>query len=256
MTWTLRITLTIVALVLGCGSASASMNATDDATLAKHVLTENELNRLAAVMEDAKAHGLGASISMTGANSLDSIAARVDAAPGAHTLLASHGFTAREYVITVLSTLHVAMKAQMGEADNSPNAAFYRAHQSQIDRMMDLGPGVLPTAGKSGDVSSLYVKKLGECTNAAMGSAALVPLSMRGTVNTPVESRESTAKALADMATKVSEQNLKDDFRDISDEIRRQAAAPQFTSTPRFKHGVDDLNSWVKLNCSNDALRK
>ena len=256
MTWKLRITLTIIALILSGGNASASMNATDEATLAKHVLTENELNRLAAVMDDAKAHGLGASVNMTGANSLDAIAARIDAESGAHSLLASHGFTAREYVITVLSTLRVAMTAQMGGATNTPNAAFYRAHRTQIDRIMDLGPSTPSTTGKSEDVSSLDAKKLGECAKVAIGSAALVPLSMRGTSNTPAESRENTAKVLADMSTKVNEQNLKVDFRDLADEIRRQAAAPQFTSTPRFQHGIDDLNSWLHTNCSNDALKK
>jgi hypothetical protein len=257
MTWKLRITLMVVTLMLGCGSAWASLSSTDEATLAQHVLNEDELNRLAALMEDAKVHGQGASVNMTDANSLDSVAARVDAEPGAHTLLASHGFTAREYVITVLSTLRVAMKAQMGEATNTPNAAFYRAHQSQIDRMMDMGPGNSSAAAAKGeDVSSLNAKRLGECTKVAMGSVALVPLSMRGSVNAPVESRENTAKVLADMASKVSEQNLKDDFRDISDEIRRQAAAPQFTSTPRFKHGFDDLNSWLNTHCSKEALKK
>ena len=256
MTWKLRITLTIVALGLSCGSASTSLNATDEATLAKHVLTENELNRLAAVMEDAKAHGQGASVNMTGADSLESIAARVDAEPGAHALLASHGFTAKEYVVTVLSTLRVAMEAQTGRASSNPNAAFYRAHQAQIDQMLDMGPSTPSATGKGEDLGSLDAKKLGECTKVAMGSVALVPLSMRGTANTPAESREKTAKVLADMAGKVSEQNLKDDFRDISDEIRRQAAAPQFTSTPRFAHGVDDLNNWLHSNCSKDALKK
>jgi hypothetical protein len=148
------------------------------------------------------------------------------------------------------------MKALMGDATNTPNAAFYRAHKSQIDRMMDIGPGTSSTGDRHEDVSSLNARKLGECTKVAMGSVALVPLSMRGTVNSPVESRENTAKVLADMASKVSEQNLKDDFRDISDEIRRQAAAPQFTSTPRFTRGVDDLNNWLHANCTQDAMKK
>jgi hypothetical protein len=252
----LRIVFTIVALTLGWGNASASLNATDEATLVKHVLTESELDRLAAVMTDAKAHGQGASVNTTGANSLDSLAARVAAEPGAHALLASHGFTAREYVVTVLTTLRTAMNAQMGRETNTANAAFYRAHKAKIDGMMDMGPGTPASADKSEDISSLDAKKLGECTKVAMGSVALVPLSMRGSANSPAESRETTATVLADMATKVSEQNLKDDFRDIADEIRLQAAAPQFTSTPRFTRGVTDLNNWLHANCSKDALKR
>jgi uncharacterized protein YdbL (DUF1318 family) len=256
MTCKLRMTLAIVALSIGCGNASASLNATDEATLAQHVLTENELNRLAAVMADASVHGQGASINMAGTESLESIAAQVDAQPGAHALLASHGFTAKEYVVTVLSTLRVAMNARTGRTTSAPNAAFYRAHQAQIDRMMSLGPSPASATDRSADVSSLDASKLGECTKVAMGSAALVPLSMRGTANTPAESREKTAKVLADFSSKVSEPNLKDDFRDLSEEIRRQAAAPQFTSTPRFAHGVDDLTNWLHSNCSEQALRK
>ena len=56
-----------------------------------------------------------------------------------------------------------------------------------------------------------------------MGPVALMPLSIRGTANGPPVSRETVANVLADLASKVGEQNLKDDFRDMSDEIRRQA---------------------------------
>jgi hypothetical protein len=52
------------------------------------------------------------------------------------------------------------------------------------------------------------------------------------------------------------EQNLKDDFRDMSDEIRHQAAAPQFTSTPRFTRAVDDVKNWLQSNCSKEALKQ
>jgi len=65
-----------------------------------------------------------------------------------------------------------------------------------------------------------------------MGPVALMPLSMRGTAGGPPESREHIANALANLVTKVGEQNLKDDFRDISDEIRRQAAA---RNSPRHR---------------------
>jgi len=41
---------------------------------------------------------------------------------------------------------------------------------------------------------------------------ALMPLSMRSTTNSPPSSRETVAKVLADLAAKVGEQNLKDDF--------------------------------------------
>ena len=171
-------------------------------------------------------------------------------------MLAAHGFTAKEYVVTVLSTLRVAMDAQTGRTSSNPNAAFYRAHQAQIDRMLDMPPSGPSAMGKSEDFSSLDAKKLGECTKVAMGSAMLAPLSIRGTVNTPVASREKIGQVLADMSAKVDEQNLKDDFRDIGDEIRRQAAAPQFTATPRFTHGVNDLDNWLHSHCSKDGLKK
>ena len=73
-----------------------------------------------------------------------------------------------------------------------------------------------------------------------MRSVALVSLSMRGTANTPAESREKTPRVLVDMAGKVSEQNLKDDFRDISDETRPQAAAP--LNSPRHR---DSRAEWT-----------
>jgi hypothetical protein len=256
MSWRLRTVLTVLALTLGCGTALARLNATDEATLAKHVLSEDELNRLAAVMEDAKAHGQGASVNLDGADSLDSIATRVDAQSGAHSLLAAHGFSARAYVVTVLTTLHTALNTQTGKETNASNAAFYRAHQAKIDRMMDLGPSAPSSTDKSTDVGSPDSRKLGECTKVAMGSVALVPLGMRGSANTPPEAREQIAKTLADMATQVSEQNLKNDFRDIGEEIRRQAAAPQFTSTPRFAHGLDDLSNWLQTHCSKEALKR
>jgi hypothetical protein len=256
MTCKFRTLLAIITLMVGCGTASASLNATDEATLANHVLTEDELNRLAAVMEDAQTHGKGASINPDGANSLDSLAARVDAQPGAHSMLASHGFTARAYVVTVLTTLRTALNAQTGKETNASNAAFYRAHKAKIDRMMDLGTRASSGAYPRDEINSVDAQKLGECTKVAMGAAALMPLSMRGTANSPPESRETLAKALADTATKVSAQNLKDDFRVVGEEIRRQAAAPQFTSTPRFAHGVDDLNNWLNTHCSKDALKR
>ena len=256
MTRQLGIALTIVALTLGCGTAAASFDAADQATLTKHVLTEDELNRLTAVMEDAKAHGHAPSVNMTGADSLDALAAKADKEPGVHALLAAHGFTARDYVVASLTTARTAMMAQTGAGTGTPNVAFYRAHQVQIDRMMDLGPGAAPAADNDEDLSALNAKKLGECTKVAMGPVALMPLSMRGTANSPPESRETTAKVLADLATKVGEQNLKADFRDISDEIRRQAAAPQFTSTPRFTRAVDDVKNWLHSNCSKEALKQ
>ncbi|HWM70813.1 MAG TPA: hypothetical protein VNO35_29855 [Steroidobacteraceae bacterium] len=252
MTRQLGIALTILAL--GCVTAAAGFDAADQTTLAKHVLTEDELNRLMAVMEDAKGHGHAPSVNMAGAGSLDALAAKVDTEPGIHALLAAHGFTAQDYVVAALTTARTAMMAQMGAGN--PNVAFYRAHQAQIDRMMDLGPGAASAAGNDEDLSALNTKKLGECTKVAMGPVALMPLSMRGTAGGPPESREHIANALANLVTKVGEQNLKDDFRDISDEIRRQAAAPQFTSTPRFTRAVDDVKNWLQGNCSKEALKQ
>jgi hypothetical protein len=83
-----------------------------------------------------------------------------------------------------------------------------------------------------------------------------MPLSIRGTANGPPVSRETVANVLADLASKVGEQNLKDDFRDMSDEIRRQAAAPQFTPTPRSTRALDDVTSWLQSNCSKEALKQ
>jgi hypothetical protein len=254
MTRELGIALTIVALVLSCGTAVAGFGAADQATLAKHVLTEDELNRLAAVMEDAKAHGHAPSVNMAGAASLDALAASADKQPGVHALLAAHGFAARDYVVAALTTARTAMMAQTGAGTGTPNVAFYRAHQAQIDRMMDLGPA--PAAGTAQDLSALNARKLGECTKVAMGPVALMPLSIRGTANGPPVSRETVANVLADLASKVGEQNLKDDFRDMSDEIRRQAAAPQFTPTPRSTRALDDVTSWLQSNCSKEALKQ
>jgi hypothetical protein len=89
-----------------------------------------------------------------------------------------------------------------------------------------------------------------------MGPVALVPLSMPGTANSPPGSRETVAKVLADLVNKVAELNLKDDFRDLSDEIRRQAAAPQFNPTPRFTRAMEDVKSWLQSNCSKEALKQ
>lgn len=248
-----RIALVIINLALGCGTARAGLDPASEATLAKHVLTENELNRLGAAMQDALAHGQATSIDLAGAHSIDSLGARIDAQPGAPALLAAHGFTGRDYVIAVLATLRAEMAAQMGAGTNSPNVAFYRTHQAPIDRVMGLDSGAASTADPGTNLSALNPKKLGECTEVAMGSVSLVPLSMRGTANTPAESRETVAKVLADLVPKVGEQNLKEDFRALSEEIRRQAAAPQFTSTPRFTRALGDLNAWLRTNCSKDA---
>ena len=258
MTWKLAIALMVAAVALGSETAAAAgLDTADQATLAKHVLTEDELNRLAAVMDDAKARGRAPSVNMVGVSSLDELAARTDKEPGVHDLLAAHGFTARNYVVAALTTARTAMTARMGGGAGTPNVAFYRAHQTQIDRMMNLSPG---SGGASdsddGDVSALNAKQLGECTKVAMGPVALMPLSMRGTANTPPSSRETVAKVLADLATKVGEQNLKDDFRDLSDEIRRQAAAPQFTPTPRATQALDDVNNWLQSHCSKEALKR
>jgi hypothetical protein len=162
MTRHLGIALTIVALALACATAAAGLNSADQATLAKHVLTEDELNRLSAVMEDGKAHGHEPSVDLAGASSLDALAAKADKEPGLHALLAAHGFTARDYVVAALTTARTAMMAQMGTGTGTPNVAFYRAHQAKIDRMMDLGAA--PAAGSNEDLSALNAKKLGECT--------------------------------------------------------------------------------------------
>jgi hypothetical protein len=256
MTRQLGITLAFVVLAFGCGTAAAGFNAADQATLTKHVLTEDELNRLAAVMEDAKVHGHEPSVNVVGVGSLEALAVKVDQQPGVHALLAAHGFTARDYVVAALSTARAAIMAQTGAGAGTANVAFYRAHQARIDRMMDLGSGAAPGAGDDADLTVLNAKKLGECTKVAMGSVALLPLSVRGSANSPPASRETAAKVLADLGAKVSEQNLKDDFRDISDEIRRQAAAPQFTPTPRSTQALDDVKSWLQSNCSKEGLKQ
>jgi hypothetical protein len=253
------IALTLVALISGWGTAGAAgLDAADQATLAKHVLTEDELSRLAAVMEDAKARGSAPSVNIVGISSLDELVARTDKEPGVHALLGAHGFTTREYVVAALSTARAAMMARTGSGTGTPNVAFYRAHQAQIDRMMNLGPGSAgaPAAHHDEDLGALNAKKLGECTKVAMGPVFLAPLGVRGSVNFPPSSREGVARALSDLADKVSEQNLKDDFRDISAEIRRQAAAPRMTPTPRFTQAVEDVKGWLQSECSKEALKK
>lgn len=172
-------------------------------------------------------------------------------------MLAAHGFTARDYVIASLTTARTAMMARMSAGAATPNVAFYRAHQAQIDKMMDLDAGdTAPSADKIEDLQGLNAKKLGECTKVAMGPTYLMPLTMRGTANTGPKLPVSVADALTDLASKVGEQNLRNDFRDIADELRRQAGAPQFNPTPRVTQALDDVKNWLSTNCSKEGLKR
>jgi hypothetical protein len=258
MTRQLGIALAIVAWVLGCGTAAASLDVADQATLAKHVLTEDELNRMIALTKDAKGRNHGPSVDMSDVGSLEALAAKADKQPGAHALLAAHGFTAREYLVAVLTTARTVMAARMGGGAGTPNVAFYRAHQAQMDRMMNLmsGSDGETTAGNDEDLSGLNVKMLGECTKVTLGTAPLASLPPRNVLDSAAPFHEALANTLAKFASKVGPQNLKDDFRDLSDEIRRQAAAPKFIPTPRFSRALDDLKSWLQNNCSKEAMKK
>lgn len=197
-----------------------------------------------------------------GPKSLDAMVATLSARPGAAAYLAQQGLTAREYVLggTALmaaalddmTALHpeLAPEGAPGAPATTPaNLAFFRAHKNEIHQVMQAEGRRRLQADMAKSGSTMTVAQIKPCVIISVVTVTLASLHEPGTAKAPAASKTQIAQGLADMAKPLAEQNLRDDITDIGDEIRRQAAAPQFQPTTRFAHGLDDMTAWAKANC-------
>jgi hypothetical protein len=97
--------------------------------------------------------------SQSQAQSVDEIAAVLDAAPGAKAAIASAGMTTREYVIFSLSVFHNGMAAwavsqpggKLPPGTSKGNVDFYQAHEAELASLGELTKSADCDAEQTGD---------------------------------------------------------------------------------------------------------
>jgi hypothetical protein len=143
-----------LALVVAPPTNAGGLTAADQAAVARYNLTEDFLERALALARDvATQHAAQPPLDLSGVTSLDDMAAKLEAEPSVHDLLAKHGFTAKDYLVGT-AALGQSMLAARLEADpaqantidrskfNDANVAFYRTHQDKVALLMAmLGAG-------------------------------------------------------------------------------------------------------------------
>ena len=235
---------------------AAALSDADKAAIASHKLTLDELHRMEAIAQE-----LGPDqpdLDLAGAPSLDDMAAQINANPKLKALLEKHGMAPRDLLVATFSLVGAVMAEQMGGGADNPNSAFYREHKAEIDAYMNQGDD--DDSGDDGedpdDLTAYDGEQMGECVKVGMAPVALMPLAVRGSIETTPQDRENVAKTLSDLSEKVKAENIRKDLTVMSDEVRRQAHNKRMVDTPQFTGALDDLKAWLETNCSKDALTK
>lgn len=116
----------------------------------QYQLSESFLHKIEAVTRDGQAMHLKNRLDPSGATSIDELAQRLDKIPEAHQLLQKYGISAHEYLVGSFAMIGAVLTAHM-RADpktaqyvddskvNEANVKFYKAHQDEIDRLMQTG---------------------------------------------------------------------------------------------------------------------
>lgn len=181
----MRLTRTFPGALLACALALAAVPAVqaappqsaDLAAFRDYTLNDGFLDKWRAIQQESVKDpcNLGMMSLMSGdendSESLDRMAARYDAQPGVHAMLARHGLTARSYLLGALTLLSAGIQevAQQhpemvskgyiqtnpGFAVSDANMAFYRQHKADIQQLMQkLGQeGLRANGGKLPDCS-------------------------------------------------------------------------------------------------------
>lgn len=137
---------------LGFGAAHAqglpgqSLDPADQLVLRNYTLTQDNVTKLNAAQRDADAKQLDLKFFDAQTHSIDAAAATLDREPGAHALLAAHGLTAREGVLTALAAGSAMMSIKLAHTPyasklqtaqvNPANVAFVRAHMAEFGTML------------------------------------------------------------------------------------------------------------------------
>lgn len=119
----------------------------DQRALTQYTLSTDFLTRCDAVVHDVQQKKVPVGDSMVGEGGLDQMAARLDAMPDMHAILAAHKMTAREYLIGSVVLVRAIMAANMlDDPQQAPdvgddptllgNVTFYRVHRDEIEKMM------------------------------------------------------------------------------------------------------------------------
>ncbi len=123
-------------------------SAADQADIQNFTLNEDVFNRLQAVVEQGRAmHIKKTQLDMSKVHSLDDMAKQLVAAnPKVKPLLASHGFTPRQFLVanlTLVRTVVLMQSAQGSKQEkamesrlNPANVRFYKAHKAQMDALV------------------------------------------------------------------------------------------------------------------------
>jgi hypothetical protein len=121
-----------------------ALSPADKALVHSYTLTEATVAKAKAVERDAKAHHVDLKLFGSDSDNLsvDAAAAKLDARPGAHALLAAHDLSARELVLTSLATAGALMTLQLANTPyaskldrsqvNSANVDFVRQHMADF----------------------------------------------------------------------------------------------------------------------------
>lgn len=131
---------------------ASQIPASDKQAIQNYNLNDDVFNRIVAVSKEAKAQGIkpkDARTDFSKIHSLDDLAKQVtDSDPRIAPLIQKHGFTPREFLLANLAVTNAAIAS---EAKNNPqmaqyvdqskvnqkNVAFYEAHKSQINDLMN-----------------------------------------------------------------------------------------------------------------------
>jgi hypothetical protein len=265
------VSVALLALALGTPAIAAvpsgGPSAADLAALHGYVLGPAFLQKWVAIVIDPQAPLKALDLTSLGAGdapkSLDEMVATLDARPGVRAYLASQGLSVREYVLGSTALMTVAMVDTfqkhpqlapeggpgMGTLTTPANLAFYRQHRLEIHQVSQAAGRRRLQAEMAKNGGNMTPEKISPCLTVAVVAIDLAAIAEPGTAAAPASSREQIAQGLHRMSGVLTLPNLHDDVNDIADEIARQAAAPRFTSTPKFSHALDDMTAWTKAQC-------
>lgn len=148
---TLLIAAAFVLAIAGSLTPALAMgiDAATQTVLSHYKLTEKDMNAFGAVISEAQNKAvpdLGSAEFMGETTSIDSLAQKLDAAPGMSAILSEHGLTAEKFatISLALSQGVMALTAPAGSPvtailgkPNPENVPFYKAHRSEILKLMD-----------------------------------------------------------------------------------------------------------------------
>ena len=140
--------LALVALALGLDSEGVQAqeggwSARDAAELKSYTLTMDKMRRTSEASAAFDQLGQAREDDDDTPQSIDAMAQRINAVPGARAVLAKHQLTAREYALAFVASAHAATAAELEAAGHTAEGIpvsrqqveFYKANKTELDAM-------------------------------------------------------------------------------------------------------------------------